>query len=195
MIERLRWNEVTGCGSLVNLGRGAETTAQLSERLASITNLRPRSTFLLIGINDINEGMAAQQVADNYRRIVASLVRSGTQLYIIATLPVGKIRVPLNAEIATLDKAIVDIARTHDLIVIDPRQELVDEDGSLREDFTTDGIHLNGAGYRILRDAVAPHVTKECGGSWSARVVNVTAPKSKWARARNVDFKQAQPNF
>lgn len=166
-IGRLRRNEVIGFDSLVNPAKAAETTALLERPATSITSLRRRSMFLL----DIDGDMAAHQVADNCRRKLASLRRSDPQLYIIATFPVGKSHRPLNPEITMLDEAIADIARLHNLIVIDPKPE----DESLRENFS-------GAGFQELREGVAPHVTEGCGGNCSATRRELDRGQSKWVQ-------------
>jgi lysophospholipase L1-like esterase len=159
------WTDLTGCLAIANRGIGGDTTTRVLDRLDEVLALRPRAIFLMIGVNDVSLGHPLETTLANLRMILDRLTGAGVQVFVSYVLPVtaryGKKRV--NAEVPALNAALAKlIAERPGVTAIDARPLLRGADGTLREEFAYDGIHLTPKGYAVLRDLIAPHVAKYC---------------------------------
>jgi lysophospholipase L1-like esterase len=165
LIEAGPWTDLTGCLTIANRGIGGDTTKRVLERLDDILALKPRAVFLMVGVNDISLEVPRDLTRSNLRSVLDRLAGSGAHTFVSYVLPVtasyAKKRV--NAEIPQLNAAIAKLVADRPTVTpIDVRPQLRTADGSLREEFAYDGIHLTPKGYAVLRDAIAPHVAKYC---------------------------------
>ena len=159
------WTDLTGCLAIANRGIGGDTTRRLLDRLDDVVALKPRAVFLMIGVNDVTLGIPRDESVDNLRGILARVTGSSAQAFVNYVLPVtarypkknvSREIPPLNAAFA---KLIVD---RPGITPVDVRPQLQNPDGTLREEFAYDGLHLTPKGYAVLRDAIAPHVDRYC---------------------------------
>lgn len=163
LTDGAEWREMFPQQDIVNRGIDSDTTDGVLARLDDIVAAKPAQAFVMIGINDFADARrTVEAVFDNYRAIVSRLERGGAKVFVQSTLPCneakgawkscasisGKIR-QLNTRLATLASAKVTF--------IDLTAVLADR-GELKNEFTIDGVHLNGEGYRRWRDAIAPHM-------------------------------------
>lgn len=165
LIEAGPWTDLTGCLTIANRGIGGDTTKRVLERLDDILALKPRAVFLMVGVNDISLEVPRDLTLGNLRSVLDRLAGSGAHTFVTYVLPVtasyAKKRV--NAEIPQLNAAIAKLVTDRPAVTpIDVRPQLRTADGTLREEFAYDGIHLTPKGYAVLRDAIAPHVAKYC---------------------------------
>jgi GDSL family lipase/acylhydrolase len=85
-----------------------------------------------------------------------------THINLISVLPVSqeerykqKVYVRTNEKIQALNQAYQELAQAyHQVSYVDVYSSLLDEKGQLAEAYTTDGLHLSVAGYRILAQAL-----------------------------------------
>lgn len=155
------WSELFGDARLKNRGISGDTTAGVLKRLDGLVAGKPRKVFLMIGINDINNGVPMEAIAGNYRAIVARL-REGspeTTIYLQSVLPLDSFRwgvaaaeriLAFNAQIAGLD----DGGRVR---YLDLHARFAEE-GRLAPACSYDGLHLNGEGYARWKAAIAEYV-------------------------------------
>jgi lysophospholipase L1-like esterase len=163
LTEGAPWAELTGCPYLAERGIGGDTTAKLIVRMGDALKLKPRAVFLMIGVNDISLAVPKETIVANYKTILDRL--KGTHVVAAYVLPVAASysKRQTNAAIAALNESIAGLlAGRPDTAVLDLRPQLRGADGSLREEFSYDGIHLTPKGYAIWRDAIAPDVTEYC---------------------------------
>jgi lysophospholipase L1-like esterase len=159
------WSELTGCRQIANRGIGGDTTARVLGRLDEVLQLKPRAVFLMAGVNDVTLQVPAATTADNMRAILDRLNGADTHTFMYYVLPVAasypKKRV--NKEISALNAAIADmVAGRPKTTAIDLRPLITGVDGTLREEFAWDGLHLSAKGYEVWRDAIAPEIAKYC---------------------------------
>jgi lysophospholipase L1-like esterase len=163
LTQRAQWNEITGCGFVVNRGIGGDVSAGVLRRLDDVTKLKPSAVFLMIGINDIARRVPNETIIGNVRQTIARLNDAGAKVYLTLVLPVTRGYVPkMNPTVAELNAAYMALAKETKATVVDFRQEMRTEEGALRNDLTVDGIHLSPEGYRVWRDAVTPLVARHC---------------------------------
>lgn len=158
LTEHGEWSELLGISTAKNRGIGGETTRDVLARTQQIAAMKPATVFLLIGCNDLIEGRPVAEIAADYRAIVRAL---GPSVVVEGVLPVNTTLTeePVdNAQIAELNGRIRAIAAEAGVRYVDVGATLSDAEGQLDRRFTSDGIHLNGAGYRRFREALLPYL-------------------------------------
>jgi lysophospholipase L1-like esterase len=105
---------------------------------------------------------------NNYRKMVDKLSREtpNSRLYLQSVLPINnKIRNHrrTNEEIKALNAEIEMLAKDYGATYIDLFSLFINDQGLLRENLTTDGIHINGNGYQVWRNAIYDYVVDNNG--------------------------------
>jgi lysophospholipase L1-like esterase len=149
------WKKLTGDTKAANRGIGGDITFGVMKRLTEIVIARPSKVFLLIGINDIGKDIPDAVIADNIRKIVDRINREApsTRVYVQTILPVNPLiknfpqHYDKNEHVKStnvlIQKALVSVQAT----LINTNKLFSDAKGFLNEEFTSDGLHLNAAGY------------------------------------------------
>ena len=155
------WAELMQNSDIINRGIIADGTSDILERLDPIITAKPRKVFLLIGVNDLMF-LTLPQIQNLYAQIVLRLVTETptTQLYLESILPIHndlRRNGMKNEDIDTLNKAIQLIAKKYGATFIDLNSKFKNTEGSLRTEFSLDGIHLNGEGYLLFKDILQPY--------------------------------------
>lgn len=166
--EQAEWHELCNTTAWVALNRGiaGDHVSGVLSRLDEAMRHQPRMVFLQIGINDLLFGAHPEAVADQYELLVQRIrsANPGTQLVIQSLLPVNETFRYLstdNRRITTLNENLQRIAERHALPYVDLYTPLADARGRLGAGYTTDGVHLNGDGYRIWMQTIMPFMPKE----------------------------------
>lgn len=147
--------------TILNRGIRGYKTDQLLEQLdAHLFGQALDKIFLLIGTNDLGKEVPQDQVLANIEGIIQAVARDYplAQLQLLSVLPVnekekyqGTVHIRTNEKIQALNRAYQDLAGIYmNVRFIDLYDVFLDENGQLREDFTTDGLHLTIAGYAAL---------------------------------------------
>lgn len=149
------WAEIFPDLPVKNRGIGGDTSAGVLERLDPLVAGRPAKFVLLIGTNDLGQDVPVEVVAGNVSRILARFrVESpGTRLYLQSVLP----RSPrYHPRIVALNARLRAVARLRGATWVDLHPHFVEADHGLRDEWTNDHLHLNGAGYLVWRDLLRP---------------------------------------
>ena len=142
---------------MVNRGVRGYKTDLLREHLdAHVFGTAVDQIFLLIGTNDIGKEIPQKETLDNVEAVLQAIMRD------FPLLPVSqeerykqKVYVRTNEKIQSLNQAYRELAQAyHQVSYVDVYSSLLDEKGQLAEAYTTDGLHLSVAGYRILAQAL-----------------------------------------
>ena len=153
--------------NIKNRGISSDVVKGVEKRIGQILANPPAKIFLLIGINDISHNLSASQIASEYERLVARIRAEApsTRLYLQSVMPVdnsfGRYKNLFGREkvIPDLNAKIREIAEKHDADYIDLWPALADpQTGRLRKEFTNDGLHLTGRGYKAWTEAIRPFV-------------------------------------
>lgn len=144
---------------IVNLGISGETTTDLLERVDPLVNEPHALVILCIGANDVGMG----RNPEDYKRDLTQLVqhiRSGVNADRLLILAIPPHAHP--AQQASIDrfnaigKALAD---TNHIRFADLSAPLMQR-GVLADDLTTDGLHLNHAGYAVWAGALKAFLPK-----------------------------------
>lgn len=150
----------------LNQAISGETTTGLLKRLNAFDQTEPQAIFVMIGINDLLKGRDDQEVLSNYEEIIATLKREHPKSKIIvqSILPRAKEKVTVvnaqqvlelsNERIYQLNRRLAAIAQQKKVAFLDLQPLFTDNEGFLRPELTTDGLHLSQQGYLVWRSAL-----------------------------------------
>ncbi len=147
-----------------NRGVGGYTTKDLLPILdVCVLDLAPKKVFINIGTNDLNdEQEPLEEIMRRYEEILNVIERSlpETTIYLMAYYPVNYeaasekmkpcLRIRTNEKIDQANKEVEKLAQKHGLRYIDLNAPLRDEQGRLKAEYTTEGMHIRPEGYRAV---------------------------------------------
>ncbi|MDX2239749.1 MAG: GDSL-type esterase/lipase family protein [Leptolyngbyaceae cyanobacterium bins.302] len=170
----------------LNQGISGETSYGLLRRVKLFDQTKPKVIFVMIGINDLIRGMRYETVAANHREIVRHLRAAHPQATIVMQsilphggkrasqryfasvkgdpapeqnpLPLWVKRLPVitNPSIRRLNQRLALIAQEEKVQFLDLHTQFTDTQGDLRDELSTDGLHLSAAGYTLWRSHLEP---------------------------------------
>ena len=155
------WSNLFPNSFVENRGIGGDTTLGVLNRLDQVIALRPSQIFLMIGTNDLCFGRSISDTISNYRIILTRLHTElpDTNIYIESVLPFNDTIFPsrslrTNSNIKKLNVEIKKIAQLYHYQYIDLTPGFTDAEGRLPAQYTSDGLHLDDAGYLIWREQI-----------------------------------------
>lgn len=160
LIQNCEWHELFNDPLVLNRGISGQWSETLRGRLGHVVALQPRAVFLMTGINDLR-AQGPERIAGTVRGIVRDL-REGTpatQVYVHSVLPVNNHIHDTgrdNADITALNQRLRAQCPEIGCRFIDLHPLFEDADGRLREELSFDGVHLNGAAYRMWSKQLEP---------------------------------------
>lgn len=139
----------------LNQGISGENSGQILSRLSAFSQTRPDTIYVLAGINDLRQGATDQVILDNLRQIVRRLHQNHPKAQVImqSILPTRLAAIP-NERIRNLNQQIALIAQQQGAGYLNLYTLFADGQGEMRQDLTTDGIHLTRRGYEVWQDAL-----------------------------------------
>jgi len=150
----------------LNQGISGEKTLGLLRRLRLIDQTQPQAIFVMIGINDILWDVGDETILANTRLIVENLRQTHPQSRIVvqSILPhagekatwEGRDRLLQisNGRIRRLNQDLAALAHREGAIFLNLYPLFANEQGQLKMDLSTDGLHLNRDGYRVWSTAL-----------------------------------------
>ena len=135
-----------------NRGIGGDVTAGVLARIEQVRHGQPAQVFLLIGTNDLSLGVTEADIVSNVREIVDEIHVGSpeTEVYVQSVLPrAAEYGEQIESLNVAIQPAIDGVATWIDLYPI-----FLDDDGSIKDDYSNDELHLHGAGYLVWRDAI-----------------------------------------
>jgi lysophospholipase L1-like esterase len=135
-----------------NAGRHGDTVRDVRRRLDALLAAGPERVVLLAGTNDLLRGARPARVAARYERLLASIPVPAIVISVPPMRHGMQRRIPPPATIDSLNAALRERAPAF----VDLHPRLADGSGRLAASLTSDGIHLNPAGYAAIGDLIAP---------------------------------------
>lgn len=162
-----------------NRGIAGDVTEGVLQRLGEINYFKPSSVFLLIGINDLFANRTPEYVSANILKITRSINLNSplTKIYVQTILPTS------NPDLAPKIQATNDILKSSEssenYTIIDLHVLFANESDLMKPELTTDGVHLNQAGYQI----------------WEEDLKNLFTPDPSSNLLKNSDLKAGDQNW
>jgi lysophospholipase L1-like esterase len=158
------WQEFFRNVTLKNRGISGDTSKGILSRIDNLVESRPRKIFIMIGINDFLNGETVDQVASNYQLILQDFKEKVPQskVYIKSVLPLNKNFTDpvINNKVIELNAKLKDLAKEYSFQYIDLFPHFLGSNNQLDEQYTTDGLHLNGKGYLLWKTLIEKEVVK-----------------------------------
>lgn len=140
---------------VVNLGVGGDTVAGLTARVDDVVAAQPDSIVLLIGTNDFgSHRRTVEQVVRGIENVMVTLRRElpGARLLLTSILPRTSELAP---RIKDANRHLRQFSATVRAQYLDLWPALAEGD-AIRDEFTTDALHLSEAGYQAWLDELRP---------------------------------------
>jgi lysophospholipase L1-like esterase len=166
--EGVAWNELLGIPCIANRGIGGDITDGFYKRLSDIYKLKPELCFIMGGINDIHRDIPVKTILENMEKIVDGLQENGITPVIQSTLFISRECLnwkKVNKSVEELNTGLRNICIRQNILFVDVNK-ILSTNGTLNDEYTYDGVHLYGAGYRewgklimsIMDDLLVQHI-------------------------------------
>ncbi|HKC67114.1 MAG TPA: GDSL-type esterase/lipase family protein [Bacteroidia bacterium] len=152
--------------TFLNCGIVGDFSEGLVNRIDNIAKLKPEKLFIDIGINDIIEKIALDDICTNYREVIKKMQAQSpdTKIYIQSNLPVIINRPSfltdnkdVNNRILQQNENLKKIAKEFNLTYIDIHTAFI-KHPNLNELFVPDGVHLTPIAYTIWKNTLMPYL-------------------------------------
>lgn len=170
IIEYYPLQELLGTSkAIVNRGiRGYQTGLLLDNLDAHLYGDAVDQIVLLIGTNDIGKDIPMNEALNNLESVIQTISRDYplSQIKLVSILPVNEgedfkqtVYIRTNEKIKACNQAYQDLASAYMQVEFVPVFEnLLDQKGQLKSDFTTDGLHLSVSGYQALSSTLKKYI-------------------------------------
>ena len=140
----------------LNQSISGETAAGMVKRLYMFDQTRPDTIHVMAGINDLKNGATDTEVLTSLRTMMQQLRYKHPQAEVIihSILPTRLPHLPSD-RIRQINQQLVQISQQEGSTFLDLQGYFSDNQGHLRQDLTTDGLHLNYRGYTMWQGAMA----------------------------------------
>ena len=178
LTEYWNWSDLGQRLSVVNQGIGGDPSMGVISRVSHAAALKPRVISLQVGINDLSQGLAPQEIAENHLDILKEIKRltPKTHLVVSSLMPIrpqklawasdtlnnGRIRATNRILKANLDQARngqpPGIWGDGGLSWLDLYGLCADLEGELPDHMTDDAVHLTWLAYWAWTEALRDHL-------------------------------------
>lgn len=161
LTEGCEWTEIFSNTNVKNRGISGDTSDRVLQRLDSIVSVKPDKIFIMVGTNDLLFGREVSNIIDNYRQIIYNIKAASpdTKIFIQSVLPIDTQRIlnNNNDDRRLLNDKLKRLSKRYDCYYIDLYSPF-DKNGELNQEYTYDGIHLNGKGYILWKGIIEKYV-------------------------------------
>ena len=165
LTDGCEWSELYSNPKIKNRGINGDTTSGVLNRINQITQTQPQKIFIMIGINDLLNNIENNKILENYQKIIKNIKSNSphTKIYIESILPLNfqldKTNRPVNNQnISDFNKNLENLAYNSNIFYIDLYSKFLNSSGQLNDQYTLDGIHLNGQGYLIWKNEISKYI-------------------------------------
>ena len=142
-----------------NAGIAGDTTDGLLYRLHYTLDKTPSTLIFQIGINDLLQGSYVEIIQENYVKIFEH-IKTIERVYILSLLPVEMLdqTLQINENIILLNHFLKQLSKKYGFIYVDLYSQMVAEDGGIRSELTSDGVHLTSKAYVLWESLLEDHL-------------------------------------
>ncbi|MFG6104787.1 GDSL-type esterase/lipase family protein [Leptothoe sp. EHU-05/26/07-4] len=139
----------------LNQGISGDTTSGILKRLSAFANTSPDTIHLMAGVNDLKNGASDHEILTNLNQIMARLRQQHPYARVVvhSILPTRWENIP-SSRVRSLNTRIAELTDYHQLDYLDLHPSFSNDTGNLRQELTTDGLHLNRLGYQVWQLAL-----------------------------------------
>lgn len=154
------WDTGLGRADVKKSGTGGFTTSHFVWIMKDqVLKYQPEICFLEGGINDIGVGIPLERIYKNYESLVDTLLSHKIIPVLQSTLFVNfqdneKENTHHNQMVESLNTFLQSLAKSRNIEFMD-LNKYFSENNKLKKEYTTDGVHVNEAAYKIWYTALA----------------------------------------
>ncbi len=150
-------------------GIGGQVTSQMLVRFrADVINLDPEAVVILAGTNDLalnNGHIEVGHIVQNIMSMVELAENAGIRPILCSVLPAGKYPwrpevADVAAKISILNSLLEEYAKRSRIAWVDLHEAMAAEDGSMKSEYTYDGVHPTADGYDVMQSVLYPFLKK-----------------------------------
>ncbi len=153
------WGELFGNKLIRNRGISTDNTFGVIARLDEVVESQPNKIFLMIGINDIAKKIPDSIIVKNIQRMVMIVRQKSpkTKIIIQSILPTNNEFIEFSgyqnkdSHIQYVNEQLNEFCKKEHLSFVNLYPIFLNENNKLSNQFTSDGLHLNGAGYMLWK--------------------------------------------
>ena len=169
--------------AVYNRGIGGYTTAELLDVMdVCVYDLHPKCLFMNIGTNDLNEPQFDEEsFAARYEEILCGIKEHlpDAVVYVQAFYPVNPavseqsgainiFRYRTNERVQEANACVRALSEKMGVQYLNLNAGLTDENGSLKAEYTADGVHMYANGYMTVLENLLPVLRRDAAGALSA---------------------------
>lgn len=158
---------------IINSGTSGFQTPDIIKHLKDYVYIyNPTKIFLLIGTNDIAfTDITNEELIDNFDIIINEIKknRPNSKLYIESIYPINRntdndvvidwmVGNRDNNRIKKINKMLKELCKKRNVTYIDMYDNLIDENGDLKLEYTIDGLHISHEGYKVITKIIMGYI-------------------------------------
>lgn len=154
------WNELLENPNIKNRGISTDVIEGVLVRIDEVIFSKPKQVFLMIGINDLIQNRSKEKILLDYEKLIKLISEKSpqTELFIQSILPTDNRTEAKNIDIIEINNALKELSKKYDKPYINLFDLLKTNENKLKPKFTIDGIHLNGEGYLVWKNAIKKYI-------------------------------------
>ncbi len=169
--EGFRSSELLPEYYILNRGIGGDTTEGVLSRMSeSIFDTKASKVFLMIGTNDLGNGKKPDEIIKNITEIIRQTQEKfpNIKIYLESIYPISKVEhekidktmvgIRSNQDIERINCQLEKYMKEKNITYIDVNSQLKDENGNLKIEYTTEGLHLSALGYTKVVEILKPYL-------------------------------------
>lgn len=159
--------------NVVNSGVSGNKTEDILENIKDRLYIyNPSKVFLMIGTNDIKDGILPEDIALNIEKIVSEIKRNRpyANVYVQSIYPINNTddekinhKVVANREnecIQKINNMVKTMCEEKGITYIDLYSKLVDSEGNLDVKYTVEGLHITDEGYKVITNELMKYINE-----------------------------------
>jgi lysophospholipase L1-like esterase len=154
--EGADWGKLSPGKDIFNMGIGGDTTEGILNRIDYVNALKPKRCFVMMGINDITNGLDLNIVKSNYVKILINLKSHDITPIVQSTLYMGAGKLStqkVNSEVTDLNKFIKKYCEENNIKYLDVNKYLA-PNGFLEKRYSPGVRHLNANAYKVWHNII-----------------------------------------
>lgn len=159
LTEGGNWGKYFPDYETANFGISGQKSVEIISRLDEVLAWNPSKIFLMMGINDLGEGLDFKTPLENYKIVIDKVKElKNTALFVQSLLPTNETMFQSSSfkgiNILELNAHLRDLCGKEKITFVDLYTAFLTDTYQLIRDYTTDGLHLNEAGYRVWKNCL-----------------------------------------
>lgn len=155
---------------VVNTAHWGYLTPQLLDEVEErVLDYNPTKVFLLMGTNDLGYSDSTdEEIFENIKKLIHIIKkdRKNVKIYVESIYPVNETieidanvwHIRENARIRNINSMLKELCEKEKLTYIDLYDVLKEEDGSIYDEYTVEGLHITYEGYKKITETIDKYV-------------------------------------